>query len=68
MVNEAEGAPNEAKEDFGEENNYPDDSGGDKDPLGIPKYGLPDEPSKFIFFAMLPKIECIIMFIKIFPP
>lgn len=42
----AEGGTNEeAKDDFAEGNeNYADDSGGDKDPLGIPKYGLPDKP------------------------
>lgn len=48
----AEGGNNEAKDDLAE-NNYVDDSGGDKDPLGIPKYGLPDEPSKFILFAVM---------------
>lgn len=69
LMGGADGGTNEAKEDLAEENenNYADDSGGDKDPLGIPKYGLPDEPSKFIFFIVLLKFcVCIIGIWKYF--
>lgn len=68
----AEGGTNEeAKDDFAEGNeNYADDSGGDKDPLGIPKYGLPDKPSKFTYtFCCVAKMMCMsvcIRFMKIF--